>query len=282
MRFEKEVQVRYSQAHALAKKSVRMAEKSGIEVYPRELKYDMFDTKVDRVEELGTIEIPVDSIIGTAVFNEKGLYSPDFMPIASEDSPFAEQWCQLYMDYLKDYGWYGPIRCIEYLGRFYVQDGKKRVSVLKAHGAYTTQAIVTRLLPVKSEEEAVQRYYSFLENYKKTGLYQAEFTNPDGLAKIQQAFGHGEDDVWNDQDRFSFLFNLLTVEYAMHRAFPGEAMISAVDTLVMLLEEYTYWEIRRMKPAELTGALQKIWMKLQKSQVKEYEDAAVETVKKAS
>ena len=37
-----------------------------------------------------------------------------------------------------------------------------------------------------------------------------------------------------------------------------------------------------VEAAELTGALQKIWMKLQKSQVKEYEDAAVETVKKAS
>lgn len=278
MRFEKEVHVRYSQVQAFAKRSVRVAKKTGAAVCPRELKYDMNDIKVASIAELGTVEIPVESIIGTTVMNEKGLYSPDFMPIASAGSPYAAQWCRLYMDYLSDEGWYAPIRCIEFLGRFYVEDGKKRVSVLKAHGAYTTSAIVTRILPVKTEEEVIQNYYSFLEDYEKTGLYQTEFTMPDGFAKLQHALGHEKDYVWNDQDRFRFLFNLVPVAFAMRSTF-GQRNVSAADALVILLENYSYQEIRKMQPWERSAALQNAWMKLG---LADYQDAAVEVVQKAS
>lgn len=278
MQFEKEVQVRYSQVQALAKRSVRVAQKTGAAVSPRELKCDMSDVKVASVVELGTVEIPVESIIGTTVMNEKGVYSPDFMPIASVGSPYAAQWCRLYMDYLSDEGWYAPIRCIEFLGRFYVEDGKKRVSVLKAHGAYTTSAIVTRILPVKTEEKVIQNYYSFLQDYEKTGLYQTEFTMPDGFVKLQQALGHEKDYVWNDRDRFHFLFNLIPVAFAMGSTF-GQRNVSAADALVMLLENHSYQEIRKMQPWERSAALQNAWLK---HSVAEYKDAAVDVVQKAS
>ena len=154
MSFYREVRASYSQANHLAKRSVRRAERESSETCLQQLKYDVDQTTG---VELGIIEIPVSQVVGTAVFDEKDLYAPDFMPIASAGTPFAEQWCQLYMDYLTDKGWVSPIRCIEYLGRFYVQDGKKRVSVLKAHGAYTTEAIVTRIVPAASDDETVQR-----------------------------------------------------------------------------------------------------------------------------
>ena len=148
MRFEKEVWYRYHQVHGMAQKEARKAEKMGLERCPKELKYQLENKKIANTVELGTVEIPVNQIVGTAVFDEKNLYSPNFLPISSTNSPFAEQWCQLYMDYLSDKGWDAPIRCFEFLGRFYVQDGKKRVSVLKAHGATVTEAIVTRIMPV--------------------------------------------------------------------------------------------------------------------------------------
>lgn len=262
MHFQSEVWTRYSQVHSLAKRAVRLAEKEGIEVYPRELKYDLDRTKVADTIEMGVLEIPVNRIIGTAVFDEKDLYSPDYLPLASSNSIFAAEWCQLYMDYLTDKGWDCPIRCIEYLGRFYVQDGKKRVSVLKAHGATTTKAVVTRIMPVKSEEVDVVSYYEFLENYEKTGLYQVAFTQPGGFKKLQAALGHTEDYVWNDSDRFGFLFNLIHVEYAFRNAFYGRLNITEADVLLTLLEDYSYNEIRKMQPWDLTNVLQNSWEKL--------------------
>lgn len=280
MSFYKEVRACYSQVHSLAKRSVRNAEKKSEETYPRELKYDMDKTKIEDTIELGTIKIPVSQIIGTAAFDEKDLYSPEFMPVSSANSPFADQWCQLYMDYLTDKGWDSPIRCIEYLGRFYVQDGKKRVSVLKAHGAYTTEAIVTRIVPAASEDEATQRYNEFLKDYKITGLYQTAFTQPGGLAKLQTALGFEENHVWNDQDRFGFLFNLLPVEYALRRAFGGHLNITAADALLVLLEEYSYREIRKMQPWDLTKVFQNAWVKLYKVLDPNFEPSSVGTGKK--
>lgn len=277
MSFYREVRASYSQANHLAKRSVRRAERESSETCLQQLKYDVDQTTG---VELGIIEIPVSQVVGTAVFDEKDLYAPDFMPIASAGTPFAEQWCQLYMDYLTDKGWDSPIRCIEYLGRFYVQDGKKRVSVLKAHGAYTTEAIVTRIVPAASDDETVQRYHAFLKDYEKTGLYQTTFTQPGGLVKLQAALGYEEDHVWTDQDRFSFLFNLLPVEYALRRAFHGHLNITAADALLVLLEEYSYREIRKMKPWDLTNVLQNAWVKLYKILDPDFDAVPVGAAKK--
>lgn len=282
MRFQKEVQQRYLQVHQLAKRSVCKAERKRKEASPRELKYDMDKSATVDSIELGVVEIPVNQIVGTAVFGEKDLYSPDFMPVASANSPYAEQWCQIYMDYLSDEGWRSPIRCVEYMGHFYVLDGKKRVSVLKAHGAYTTDAIVTRMLPAKSHDPEVQRYYDFLEDYEKTGLYQVAFTQPGGLTKLHAALGFEEDHVWSDQDRYNFIFNLYSVEYALRIAYQGHLNITAADAMITLLEDYSYNEIRKMYPWDLTKVLQNSWVKLYKVLDADFEAVPGGMAKKAS
>ena len=91
MRFGKEVWSRYYQAQAQAKKEIRKAEKLGLENCPKELKQELESRKVANTVELGVIEIPVSQIVGTAAVDEKNLYSPDFLPVASADSPYAEQ-----------------------------------------------------------------------------------------------------------------------------------------------------------------------------------------------
>ncbi len=58
-----------------------------------------------------------------------------------------------------------PIRCYEYMGRFYVQEGNKRVSVLKSYGAPAIDAFVTRVIPAYSQDQAVQVYYEFLNSF---------------------------------------------------------------------------------------------------------------------
>lgn len=264
MRFEKEVWYRYHQVHGMAKKEARKAEKMGLERCPKELKHQLENKKIANTVELGTVEIPVNQIVGTAVLDEKNLYSPNFLPISSTNSPYAEQWCQLYMDYLSDEGWDAPIHCFEFLGRFYVQDGKKRVSVLKAHGATVTEAIVTRIMPVMTQEPEIVKYYEFLADYEKTGLYQVAFTQSDSFAKLQAALGHEADYVWNDKDRFSFLFNLPPVAYALNDAFDGKLKITAADAMLALLEEHSFDELRKMQPWDLSNLLQNSWEKLYK------------------
>ena len=58
--------------------------------------------------------------------------------------------------HLGDEGIRDPIRCYEYMGRFYVQEGNKRVSVLKSYGAPTIPGYVIRVVPAWSDDPAIR------------------------------------------------------------------------------------------------------------------------------
>ena len=55
-----------------------------------------------------------------------------------------------------------PIIAFEYMNRFYVQEGNKRVSVLKYYGAVKIPGTVTRLIPARTEDLENKIYYEFL------------------------------------------------------------------------------------------------------------------------
>ena len=282
MGFEIDVWRQYCQVHAMAKKEVRMAEKAGQDSFPKQLKDMLENREIISKAELGTIEIPVDSIVGTADFDESNLYSPGFYPIASVSGPFASEWCQLYLDYLTDKGWDNPIRCIEFLGQFYVQDGKKRVSILKANGATVTNAIVTRMVPALSQEKDIVNYYKFLENYEKSGLYQVALTDPESFAKLESAFDHHSDHAWNENDRFCFLFHMIPVAYALKNAFHGRIHVTPADALVTLLKHYTVAELRKMRPWDMSKVLRNSWMDLYKIMDPDFKITSASVVKQAS
>lgn len=67
------------------------------------------------------------------------------------------------------------------MGRFYVQEGNKRVSVLKSYGAPAIDAYVTRIIPAYSQDQAIQVYYEFLNSFPMTGLYQGPLQPAGGL-----------------------------------------------------------------------------------------------------
>ena len=145
---------------------------------------------------------------------------------------------------------------------FYVQDGAKRVSVLKYHGAATVFSEVIRIMPTCTQERNVQNYYEFLQHFRLTRLYQISFSNPEHFAKLQSALGHEANYRWNDTDRFGFLFYWHTIENAFHKAFEESLSITAADALAVLLEKYTYNQIVRMPIWVLTRVFQANWKQM--------------------
>lgn len=103
--------------------------------YPQVLD-EIFDESMaaGRVE-LGTINIPTEHIVGTKTGGRQNAFAANFMPLLGEETEFAHKWISLCETNLSDEGIRDPIRCCEYMGRFYVQEGNKRVSVLKSFGA---------------------------------------------------------------------------------------------------------------------------------------------------
>lgn len=263
MRFENEVQELYLNAYGKGISSLRKTEKEGAPMHLQVLEATLDKTRVAYKTDLGVMEIPVSQIVGVLAANGKQqLYTPDFLPLSSPKSAFAQQWCQVYLEYLSDKGLRAPICCYEYLGRFYVQDGVKRVSVLKADGASTVSAQVIRLMPKYTKEQNVQRYYEFLHHFRLTRLYQVFFTRPGSFEKLQAALGHESNHRWDETDRFGFLFHWCTIENAFLKAYGHELTITAADALIVLLEHYTYAQIIKMPVWLLTRVFQAYWKEL--------------------
>ena len=66
------------------------------------------------------------------------------MPILRENTEFAYKWATLSQSHINE-GIRDPIKAYEYMNKFYVEEGNKRVSVLKYFDAVSVPGYVTRI-----------------------------------------------------------------------------------------------------------------------------------------
>ena len=246
MRFEKEAWERYSvyqnQAKRIARKNSEDVEKAALPL----LKTVLDTYNVAGETDLGVVQIPVKQIVGVVAEEDRDAYVSDFFPLPSVNSEFAEKWTMMFMENLSDAGLSNPIRCYEFLGKFYVVDGKKRVSAVKAQGTTMIDAQVTRILPVETDDPQIQSYYEFVKTYEKTGLYQIAFTQPGRADSFLKAMGYEPDHIWSEMDRFSFMFHWYSFDRALEVAFDNQLNITAADAVLVLLRNHSIAELRKL------------------------------------
>ena len=196
---------KYAQALKAGQKTYRECVLKGRYPYLQILDEILSDSMVAGQVDLGVIDIPADQIVGTKTVGRRTAFAADFMPLLAPDTEFASKWVNLCAAHLSEEGIRDPIRCYEYMGRFYVQEGNKRVSVLKSFDAPSIPGYVTRVIPAYSEDTAVRIYYEFLSFYRLSGIYQVYFSRLGGFAKLQAALGFDPDHVWTEEERRRFL-----------------------------------------------------------------------------
>lgn len=157
----------YQQALKLGRKLQRQRVSQGLYPYLQILDEILPGYTTAGQEELGTIEIPVEKIVGTKTRGRSDAFAANFMPLIPMDSEFGLKWRNLCEFHLGESGIRDPVSCYEFLGRFYVQEGNKRVSVLKYFGAATIMGNVIRILPGESSQPEVIAYKAFLGYYPK-------------------------------------------------------------------------------------------------------------------
>lgn len=175
-----EASAQYAQALKAGQKTYKECVLEGRYPYLQILDEILSDQMVAGRVDLGVIDIPADQIVGTKSKGRRNAFAADFMPLLDADTEFAAKWIELCAAHLSDEGIRDPIRCCEYMGRFYVQEGNKRVSVLKSFGSPSVPAYVTRVIPLYSDDEAVQIYYEFMDFYRLSGQYQVYFSHRGG------------------------------------------------------------------------------------------------------
>ena len=162
----------------LGQKECRDLAAAGADPNPKVLEEVLPDLSRHAIQTLPVREIPAERIIGTRDAGRVLAFSASFYPLLDPDTEFATKWMRLLEAHLSDTGIRDPIECYEYLGTFYVQEGNKRVSVLKAFGAVQIPGIVKRVMPLSWDTPRAQAYAEFLDFYKATELYDVQFTKP--------------------------------------------------------------------------------------------------------
>ena len=208
---------------------------------------------------LGMIEIPMDKIVGTKTKGRTNAFAANFMPLLAVDSEFGFKWRNLCEAHLSDVGIRDPIFCYEFLGKFYVQEGNKRVSVLKYFGASSVCGNVTRILPGAADDPEVVAYREFLSHYPKTKCYEVHFTQPNSFPKLQEALGYEADHTWTDEERRRFLSSHYYFSQAFQELGGGELAISAADAMLEWLKLYPFRKIKEMSARELKRSLEAMW-----------------------
>ena len=209
-------------------------------------------------EPLGLVDIPAESIVGTKTSGRHTAFAANFMPLLEEDTEFAIKWSNLCEAHLEE-GIHTPIIAYEYLNKFYVQEGNKRVSVLKYYEAVTIPGTVTRLVPARDDTLENKIYYEFLDFYKLSKINNVQFSRLGGYAKLQTLVCKAASEVWSDDDRlnFSALYTMFSQQFY---ALGGSALgLTPGDALLVYLSVYRYSDACQSTPSQVRENLAKLW-----------------------
>lgn len=206
--------------------------------------------------ELGLVDIPAEQIVGTKAPGRRSAFAGNFMPLLPADTEFGRKWISLCAAHLSE-GIHDPVRCYEYMGKFYVLEGNKRVSVLKSYDNPSISAIVTRIVPPLTDDPETQAYYEFMRFYELSGLYSVMFTQPGDYAKLQAALGLEPEHVWTQDERRRFRTGFSRLRDAL--ALSGErTTLTAGEVLLAWLRVYHFSEIFDRSVQELVKELKSL------------------------
>lgn len=152
---------------------------------------------------LGLVQIPIEQIVGTKTNGRSNAFAGNFMPILEKRTEFSQKWVNLSI-HQETAGIQDPIKVYEYMNRFYVEEGNKRVSVLKYYGAVSIQGFVTRLIPPRTNDLENRIYYEFLDFYEWTKINYLWFSKEGSFLKLQELVGKNPNEIWSEEDCLNF------------------------------------------------------------------------------
>ncbi|MBE6933505.1 MAG: BMP family ABC transporter substrate-binding protein [Ruminococcaceae bacterium] len=251
-------QEEYTQALRLGQKEYKALTAAGKDPYPQVLDALLEGRSGDSVVELGVIEVPTEQIVGTKEAGRTSAFSASFLPLLGTDTEFAAKWINLCKAHLTE-GIRDPILCYEFLGKLYVQEGNKRVSVLKHMGAPRIPSIVKRILPVQDGSPRVLAYYEFLDFYRNTGIYAIQFRQPGDYAKLLSHLGKSPEDGWTEQEKRTFSAYYQYFRDAFDSLDSTGLQLLPEEALLLWLQVYPYQDLGRLPARELKKTLSALW-----------------------
>ena len=200
---------------------------------------------------LGLVQIPLDKVVGTSNVGRTYAFANNFMPILDYKTEFGSKWSNLCDSQLEE-GIRDPIKVYEYLNKFYVIEGNKRVSVLKYFEAVTVPAFVTRKVPKKTDDPEIVMYYEFMDFYKLTGINYLNFSQPEFYKKILELTCDDPAAEWTEDQQKDFGSAHHNFNMALKSVKPDKLDIVNGDAFLIFIDIYGYNEIKNLTQSEMS------------------------------
>lgn len=207
---------------------------------------------------LGLIDIPSERIVGTKTAGRSTAFAPNFMPVLEEGSEFSSKWVYLYNSHLSE-GIREPIRAYEYMNYYYVQEGNKRVSVLKFCNADTIAGYVTRILPARNNDHETRLYYEYLDFYNATSINYAFFSKEGSYYQMMELAGKRKYDRWSMEERMDFRSAYVRFSQVFDSLGGQDLQITAADAMLTYTDLFGYRQLCSETPSQIETNLKKMW-----------------------
>ncbi|MCM1064764.1 MAG: BMP family ABC transporter substrate-binding protein [Eubacterium sp.] len=215
-------------------------------------------TKVEYEVNIGLCEIPLELIVGTKTRGRTNSFAANFMPLLDTNTEFAAKWISLHTNLLEE-GLRDPVKAYEFMGRFYVMEGNKRVSVLKFLDAYSVPCSVIRVVPKRNDTKENAIYFEFMDFYEVTGIYSIYFSEKGRFAQFLEQVGTPKGARWTSEDRQEFDAVYTRFRKVFESKGGGKLPITVGDALLTFLTVFGYEETKQKSAQELKRDLTQIW-----------------------
>lgn len=212
-------------------------------------------------ESVGLRDIPLEMVVGTVTKGRQSAFSCNFMPLLPFNTEFARKWSNLY-DIQVTEGYRDPIIVTEFMHRFYVQEGNKRVSVLKFLDALTVSAKVTRLYPGTWDSVESRLYGEFCAFWRVCPLYEIEFSREGSYETLAKMLGQNLIEKWPQKKVDYLRHTFLLFKRAYLRAGGDHLDITPADAMLVYLNVYNQDRLLDTPTDIVVNRLCKIWREL--------------------
>ena len=247
--------VDYEKAQKLGMKAFKSAVSKGENEYLPVL--DEILQGVDIVGEvsLGLVQIPLDRVVGTSNVGRTYAFANNFMPILDYKTEFGAKWSSLYESHVEE-GIREPIKVYEYMNKFYVVEGNKRVSVLKYCEAVTVPAQVTRKVPKLTDDLQTRIYYEFMEFYKLNEINYLWFSQEGGFKKLLELTCQDPEAKWTEDQIKDFGSAHHNFNTALKKTEVKNLPLTSGDAFLIFIDIYGYDNIKNLTANEMREKLQ--------------------------
>ena len=220
---------------------------------------NMMEVKsIDSEVSLGIDQIPLRLVVGTCTAGRTIAFADNWMPILEWGSEFSAKWASL-SDSQVNEGIRDPKKVYEYMNKFYVLEGNKRVSVLKYFKAVTVNAQVIRKIPKKSDDPDVKIYYEFMDFYKATKLNDIYFSKEGSFTTLMDLVGIEPGKVMDEDAKKDLVSSYLNFRTAYESRGGDRFDFPVGDAYLRFIHIHGYDNVKHMTSDEMDKNVAKTW-----------------------